>query len=192
MDGRRIMKSFPHSDFVAVYHPLVRTLHWLMALVIFVALGLGVWATQLPRGDLRGEVLFVHKSLGVAVLALVVVRILARLALETPPYTVALDRLTHLAAAGGHLALYALMIALPVSGYVMSNAGRHGVSFFGLFALPDFVGENKPLAESAAQAHYLFALAIGVILAVHLVAVVWHARFKRDEVLTRMWPRFQP
>ena len=61
------MQMFPPPRPVEVYNPALRTLHWLMALVIFGALGLGVWATQLPRGDLRSEVLFVHKSLGVAV-----------------------------------------------------------------------------------------------------------------------------
>ena len=186
------MKSCSPSQFIAVYHPLVRTLHWLMALLIFAALGLGVWATQLPRGDLRSEVLFVHKSFGVAVLALIVVRVLARLILGTPPYTVALDRLTHAAASAGHLVLYALMIALPVSGYLTSTAGGHDVPFFGLFTLPSLVSQDKAFAESAGQAHYVFAWAMGVVLAVHLVAVVWHAWFKRDEVLTRMWPRFRP
>ncbi len=186
------MKSYSPSQLVAVYHPLARTLHWLMALLIFCALGLGVWATQLPRGPMRGDVLFVHKSFGVAVLALIVVRIVVRLALGAPPYAAALGRLTHAAARAAHLLLYALMIALPVSGYLTSSAGGHDVSFFGLFSLPNLVGDNKPLSEAVGQAHYVFACAMGVVLALHLAAVVWHARVKRDEVLTRMWPRFQP
>ena len=186
------MKSNRPSQFVAVYHPLVRTLHWLMALLIFGALGLGVWSTQLPRGDARGEVLFVHKSIGVAVLALIVLRIVARLALGSPPYAVALDRLVHASAQAAHGLLYLLMIALPVSGYVMSSAGGHDVSFFGLFTLPPLVSPDKALAASADEAHYVFAWAIGVVLVLHLAAVVWHAWLKRDTVLTRMWPRFQP
>jgi cytochrome b561 len=186
------MKSYSPSQFVAVYHPVLRTLHWLMALLIFCALGLGVWATQLPRGAVRGEVLFVHKSIGVAVLALMVIRIVARLALGSPAYAAALGRLTHAAAHAAHILLYALMIALPVSGYLTSSAGGHEVSFFGLFSLPNLVGENKALDEGASQAHYVFAWMIGVVLVLHLLAVAWHARIKRDTVLTRMWPRFQP
>ena len=186
------MKSYSPSQFVAVYHPLLRTLHWLMALCIFGALGLGVWASELPRGATRSDVLFVHKSFGVAVLFLIVVRIVARLVLGSPAYAIALGRLTHAAAHTAHLLLYALMIAMPVSGYLTSAAGGHEVSFFGLFALPNLVGQNKALDEGASQAHYVFAFAIGVVLAVHLLAVVWHARIKRDSVLTRMWPRFQP
>ncbi len=186
------MKSYNPHEVVAVYHPFLRTLHWLMALFIFAALALGVWATQLPRGDARSEVLFVHKSFGVAVQALIVVRIVARLALGSPPYAVALGRLVHAGARAAHVLLYALMIAMPVSGYLTSSAGGHEVSFFGLFSLPNLVGQNKALDEGASQAHFVFAWAIGVILALHLAAVVWHARFKRDTVLTRMWPRFRP
>ena len=186
------MKSYTPSQLVAVYHPFVRTLHWLMALIIFVALGLGVWAAQLPRGDFRSSLLFYHKSLGVAVLILIVIRILARVALGTPPYTTPLDKLTEMAAGAGHLALYALMIAIPVSGYVMSTAGGHEVSFFGLFTLPSFLAENKPLAGAAAETHEALAWIIGIVIVVHLGATFWHARVKRDEVLTRMWPRFQP
>ncbi len=186
------MKSFPPSQFVALYHPFLRTLHWLMAALIFVALGLGVWSTQLPRGAIRSEVLFVHKSLGVAVLALIVVRIVARLALGSPVYAVALDRMTHAAARSAHLLLYALMIAMPVTGYLTSAAGGHDVSFFGLVSLPDLVGRNRAIDEGAGEAHYIFAWAIGAVITLHLIAVVWHAQFKRDTVLTRMWPRFQP
>jgi cytochrome b561 len=137
-------------------------------------------------------VLFVHKSFGITVLALVVLRIVIRLIVGAPAYVRPLGRLVHGAAGAGHLALYALMIAMPVSGYLSSVAGGHGVSFFGLFDLPNLVPENKALDDAASQAHFVFAWALGVTLGLHLAAVVWHARVKRDEVLTRMWPRFQP
>ena len=98
----------------------------------------------------------------------------------------------HAAASSGHLALYALMIAMPVSGYAKSAAGGNSVSFFGLFAVPSLLPKDRAIAEAAGQAHYVFAWLLGVTLVLHLAAVVWHARVKRDEVLTRMWPRFQP
>ena len=182
------MKAFPPPRVVEVYGPVLRTIHWLMAALIFVALALGVWATQLPRGETRSEVLFVHKSLGVTVLALVILRIIWRVKAGAPAYAEPLGRLTHAAASAGHLALYALMIALPVSGYLTSSAGGKEVSFFGLFSLPNLVGANKALDQAASQAHFVFAWLIGVTLALHLAAVVWHARVKRDTVLTRMWP----
>ena len=186
------MKAFPPPRVVESHSPALRTIHWLMALVIFVALGLGVWATQLPRGDLRDEVLFVHKSFGVTALALIVLRVVVRLAAGAPAYAVPLGRLVKAASESAHLLLYALMIAMPVSGYIMSSAGGYDVSFFGLFTLPNVVPHDKALAEAASWAHFIFAWAIGIAVALHLSAVVWHARVKRDTVLTRMWPRFRP
>ncbi|RBP04548.1 cytochrome b561 [Roseiarcus fermentans] len=186
------MKSYTPAQFIAVYNPAFRTLHWLMALLILIGLGLGVWASQLPKGDLRSEILFVHKSFGVAVLALVVIRILARLVLGLPAYPAPLGRLTEIAAGGAHAALYVLMIALPISGWVMSGFAGREVSFFGLYTLPQLVSENKELAGRAALAHEVLAWAIGVVIAVHLLAVVWHVVVKRDAVLTRMWPRWTP
>jgi cytochrome b561 len=186
------VKAVPPPRAVAVHNPVLRTFHWLMALLIFIALPLGVWASQLPRGNLRSEVLFVHKSFGITVLALVVLRIVVRLIVSAPAYARPLGRLVHGAAGAGHLALYALMIAMPVSGYLTSAAGGNIVPFFGLFTVPSVLPRDKALAEAASQAHYVFAWALGVTLLLHLGAVVWHARVKRDEVPTRMWPRFQP
>jgi cytochrome b561 len=185
------MKAFPPPRPVEVYNPALRTLHWLMAALIFVALALGVWAGQLPRGDLRSDVLFVHKSFGVTVLALVL-RVLIRLIRGAPSYAVPPGRLAQVAAGAAHFALYALMIALPVSGYLASSAGGHEVSFFGLFTLPNLVPHDKALDQAASEAHSIFAWAIGITLALHLAAVAWHARVKRDEVLTRMWPGWRP
>ena len=100
------MKAFPPPRVVESHSPALRTIHWLMALVIFVALGLGVWATQLPRGDLRDEVLFVHKSFGVTALALIVLRVVVRLAAGAPAYAVPLGRLVKAASeVGASLAL---------------------------------------------------------------------------------------
>ncbi len=186
------MKAFPPPRQIAVYDPGLRTLHWLMAALIFVALALGVWASLLPRGETRSEILFVHKSIGVTVLGLVALRLVWRLIAGAPEYVEPLGRLTHAAARAGHLALYALMIAMPVSGYLTSTAGGNEVSWFGLFSLPRLVGKDKFLDEAASWAHLVFAWVIAIVLAAHLGAVVWHAVIRRDSVLTRMWPRYRP
>jgi len=164
-------------------------IHWLMALVIFVALGLGVWATQLSHGDLRDEVLLVHKSFGITALALIVLRVVVRVAAGAPAYAVQLGRLVRAVSKSAHLLLYALMIAMPVSGYIMSSAGGYDVSFFGLITLPSIVPHDKALAEAASWAHFIFGWAIGIALVLHLSGVVWHALVRRDTVFARLWPR---
>jgi cytochrome b561 len=185
------MKAFPPHG-VVVYDPGLRALHWLMAALIFVALPLGVWASLLPRGGMRSEVLFFHKSIGVTVLGLVALRIIWRLIAGAPEYVEPLGRLTHAASRAGHLALYALMIAMPVSGYLGSTAGGSAVPWFGLFELPRLVAKDRFLAVAASWAHLVFAWMLAFVLAAHLGAVVWHAMIKRDSVLTRMWPSYRP
>jgi cytochrome b561 len=186
------MKAFPLPRAVAAYDPGLRTIHWLMAALIFVALPLGVSAALLPRGAMRIEILFFHKSIGVTVLGLIALRIVWRLIVGAPPYAEPLGKLTQVASRAGHLALYALMIAMPVSGYLGSNAGGRAVSWFGLFELPRLVYKDESLAAAAGWAHLVFAWMLAFVLAAHLGAVVWHAAIKRDSVLTRMWPTFRP
>jgi cytochrome b561 len=186
------MRSMAPVRRFAVYDPVQRCFHWLMAALIFVGLALGVWAHELPRGELRSDVLFFHKSIGVTVLALVILRIGWRIASGAPAYAEPLGRLTRGAAHSAHMALYALMVVMPVSGYVLSSAGGNDVSWFGLFSLPSVLPKDGALSQAGREAHYLFAWAIGIVLALHLAAVVWHTTVRRDTVLTRMWPSYRP
>ncbi len=187
------MKVFPPPREAAVHNSGLRFFHWLMAALIFTALPLGVWASQEPHGSAtRSEILFFHKSIGVTVLGLVVLRIVWRLAAGAPAYAEPLGWLVQVASRAGHLALYALMIAMPVSGYLTSTASGSPLPWFGLFTLPRLVGKDKSLAEATSWAHYTFAWTLAFVLAAHLAAVIWHAGIRRDSVLTRMWPRYRP
>jgi cytochrome b561 len=187
------MKVFSSPQGGASHDPGLRTIHWLMAALIFVALPLGVWASLLPSGgEARIEILFFHKSIGVTVLGLIALRIVWRLIVGAPAYAEPLGRPIQVASRAGHFALYALMIAMPVSGYLGSTAGGRAVSWFGLFELPRLVAKDRGLAVAAGWTHLVFAWMLAFALAAHLGAVVWHAMIKRDSVLTRMWPSFRP
>jgi cytochrome b561 len=186
------MKVFTLPRAPAVHNPGLRFFHWLMAALIFVALPLGVWASLLPRGETRSEILFVHKSIGMTVLCLVVLRIVWRLIAGAPAYAEPLGRLTHAAAQSAHIALYALMIAMPVSGYVLSAGSGADIPWFGLFSFPVLLPKDEALRTAGSWAHYIFAWTIAFVLAAHLGAVVWHAAIRRDSVLTRMWPGYRP
>jgi cytochrome b561 len=169
--------------------PALRALHWTIALLIFAAIGVGVYAIELPRSPFRLELLNLHKSLGLAVLALVVVRVVVRLVTEAPPHSPALDVVTDYASKLAHFALYALMIAMPVSGYIHSSASLHPFDWFGLFPVPMLVGEDAGLDHFAKQAHYVLAWAISAVIALHVLAALWHLLVKKDNVFARMGPR---
>ncbi len=173
----------------ARYDATLRILHWAKAAIILVAIALGVVAAFLPRGvSPRVELLTIHKSLGMTALVLIVLRLVWRLIVGAPPYSAALGVLSRLGAHAAHIALYALMIAMPVTGYVNSVAGGHPPPWFGLFDWPALIARNDALAHRAGFAHYWLAWAIGAVLALHLAAAAWHAWVKRDDVFARMCP----
>ena len=170
-----------------------RTFHWLVAALMLVGIALGVAAALLPAGvGPRPALLFVHKSIGMTVLILVVLRVGYRLYAGAPAYGEALGALMRAAARAEHVDLYALMLAMPVTGYVTSTAGGHDVSWFGLFAWPAVVAPDKALAERAAGAHLVLAWAVGALIALHLAAAAWHYWVKRDDIVARMWPSAAP
>jgi cytochrome b561 len=164
-----------------------RWLHWGTAALIFVAIGLGLVSAYLPVGQQpRKGLLEIHKSLGFTIFALVIVRLAWRLFRGEPAYRQPLGRLIHLASRGGHIALYALMIFMPVSGYLFSAAGGYSLPWFGLFQWPRLLPHNDSLAAWGEVLHDRGAWVIVGVILLHLVAIAWHHWIKRDEVLSRM------
>lgn len=171
------------------YDRAQRMFHWAIAALIFLAIAIGVVATFLPPGKSpRVELLMLHKSLGMTVLVLAALRLAYRLFAGAPPYGQTPAPRTRVAERLAHIALYVLMIAMPVAGYVNSAAGGHDVPWFDLFAWPIVAPQDEGLSHIAAQTHYWLAWTIGVVLALHLAAVAWHSWVKRDDVFARMWP----
>jgi cytochrome b561 len=169
------------------YDAVQRLLHWLMALIIFAAIGLGVYSSYLEPGTpLRRELLFIHKSLGMTALILVALRVLYRASVGAPDYTPALTRLNGLTANFAHLMMYGLMFVMPISGYIDSVAGGHDVPWFGLFDWPLIVPQDKSLSFSGELVHRWGAYLLYVVLAVHIAAVIWHQCVRRDGVMARM------
>jgi cytochrome b561 len=174
------------SDYY-VYGPAQRGLHWLMAAVIIVAIGLGLYAADLPKGDpSKGFLFLLHKSFGMTALLLAIPRLIMRFVKGAPPYRVPLDRLIWLAASGGHAALYVLMFCVPIAGYVLSSAADRPVPWFGLFEFPRLVAPDKAVTGIAEEAHVVGAWILIVVVATHILAAIWHKMVKKDDVMARM------
>lgn len=169
------------------YDRAQRLFHWSMAILIGLAIVIGLYCwTQPPGTSPRRELLDLHKSLGTTAGALILFRIGYRLWRGEPPYRRPLPNAVHLAAKVGHLALYGLMISMPVSGYLDSAAGGYSLPWFGLFSWPRLVGLDKALSHKAAEVHEIGAWLLLAVLAIHVGAVAWHAWVVRDEVPSRM------
>jgi cytochrome b561 len=183
------MTSQPSDDSESRFRfgRVLRWLHWTTAALILIAIGLGVVSAFLPVGQQpRKGLLEIHKSLGFTILALVIVRLAWRLWTGEPPYRQPLDRLTHLASRAGHAGLYAMMIFMPVTGYMFSAAGGYSLPWFGLFQWPRLLPHDMALADRGELLHDRAAWVIVGIVLLHLAAVGWHRWIRRDEVLSRM------
>lgn len=167
-------------------------LHWLIAVAIAATFGLGLYMHDLPLSPDKLKLYSWHKWAGVTIFALVLVRLLWRLSHEPPALPASMPRPLRLAAQAAHWVLYALMFALPLSGWLMSSAKGFQTVWFGLLPLPDLVAKDKALGNALAQVHELLAWTLLVLVVLHVVAALKHHFIDRDTVLTRMLPRRQP
>lgn len=170
------------------YDGVALSLHWVMALLIGGGWVLALVLDELPKGPDRMALLGAHKTIGVAVLALVVVRLAWRSFNPPPAALEGSPAWARLAAAGGHLGLYALMFALPFSGVLMSQAGDHPVAVFGLFDLPTLVAPDKELSHTLHEVHEVLANLILALVGVHVAAALFHQHVWRDGTMARMLP----
>ncbi len=167
---------------------LSQLLHWLIAALIGVQIALGLIGTALPLSMTKLATLARHKSLGITLLALMLVRLAWRGMNPTPalpdtlrPHERVLARITH-------TGLYVLVIALPLTGWIMSSARGFPVSWFNLFQLPNLVGRNAALYHAMVRLHVLLAIALGLILVLHVAAAIKHHFVLKDDTLRRMLP----
>lgn len=170
------------------YAPVLRRLHWLMALLILAAYLLIEQRGLFPRGS-GGRVAMMqgHFWVGIAVFVLVWWRVLARRKHGAPLITPPLDRYSALAAKALHLALYAFFIVMPLLG--MATAWCDGkaimIPFTGM-ALPALLPENEALAHQLEDLHGTIGEAFYWVIGLHVVAAIWHHLFRRDDTLRRM------
>jgi cytochrome b561 len=171
------------------YTPLAKSLHWLMALMIFGLLALGFYMSDLPLSPEKLQLYSWHKWAGVTVFVLVWLRLAWRITHRPPALPGSMSPLMQLGAHAGHLMLYALMIAIPLSGWLMSSAKGFQTVWFGVLPIPDLIGKDKALGQSLAELHE--ALNIGLLLLVigHALAAAFHHFVHKDDTLRRMLPR---
>lgn len=172
----------------ACYDPVAKGLHWLMALLVIGLWSVGLVMDDLPKGDVRSQVIGLHKAMGVVVLVLAMARLGWRLGHPAPELPATMPALERLAAKLGHWALYGLMIALPVDGILLSQAGGRVVNVFGV-VLPTVLDKNEALKEIFETAHEAMGWLLAVVIAVHVAAALRHHFMLKDDVLTRMLPR---
>ena len=162
--------------------------HWTVALLILLQIGLGVTAVLWRLSPLKLELFVWHKSTGMLILVLMLARLAWRLANRSPQLPPATPRWERRAAHASHAALYALAIALPLSGWVINSAAAVPFSVLWLVPLPPIVAPDEHVEALAKLTHFSLLAALCLVLAVHIGAALRHHLVKRDDVLRRMLP----
>ena len=173
------------------YGDVAIALHWFMAILLIVLLAMGVYMVSLPDAgfDTRKIALIIyHKQLGILALVLALLRLAWRIQQALPALVQTLPDWQKVIARLVHLCMYGLLLALPVTGWLLSSAAGFPVSFLGLFDLPDLLAPNDYLFHALTVAHRWLAYALIALTVIHAVAALAHHFLVKDETLARMLP----
>lgn len=163
-------------------------LHWVVAILVIVLLVVGLVMTGMKPGPDMLRIYATHKSIGITVLALAVLRLTWKLANPHPAALPTHRQWEKLLAKAVHIFLYFAIVAMPLSGWIMSSAKGFPVSVFGWFTLPDLVPPDKDLTKAASQFHEMLAYSLIVAIVLHFSGALKHHLIDKDGTLRRMLP----
>ena len=171
---------------VPAYTITARILHWVTASLVLITLPLGLVIANDWGGPLQDPLYNLHRSIGVLILLIVLVRAVYRWTHPPAPLPDDVPPLQQLAATATHWALYTLLIVQPFLGWIGTSAYRAPIIVFGLFELPPIWPEDRAFSDRVLFVHSLTGLAIAVLLAAHIGAALHHHFVRRDRILLRM------
>ena len=165
-------------------------LHWLIALGVLAQIGLGWWMQEIPKNPpgVRAYWFNVHKSIGMTIALLVLLRIAWRFRHPAPPLPAGIPAWQRRAAAISHALLYACLLGMPLVGFLGSTYSGYPIKYFGI-TLPTWGYKSDPLKGFFSAVHLGFAWAFMTLIALHAGAALKHLLIDRDAVFRRMWPR---
>lgn len=163
-------------------------LHWLIGIMILMSLSVGLYMVGLALSPNKLRLYSWHKWAGVTIFMLVLVRSLWRLTHAAPPLPDDVPVWQRKVAEATHYALYALLIVIPLTGWLMSSAKGFQTVYFGVIPIPDMLAKNEGMGETLALVHrYLNYSMIGLVIA-HIAAALKHHFIDKDDILRRMLP----
>lgn len=175
------------------YHKIAMSLHWLMALLIIGMIALGIFMGDIKPLALRIDVYQFHKSIGITLLFLALIRLGWRFTHPAPALPESMNTLEKTGAHTAHWLLYALMIIMPLSGWLIASTSKYPTLFYLLFEMPHLPLpasiDSKALHEQAEAVHAISTQWVAIPLIIgHFMAGLFHHYIRKDNVLTRMLP----
>ena len=178
----------PNQSSPARYGAVAQTFHWMIAALIVTQFTLGYMQDDLPIGAHKLALLARHKSFGMTVLMLAILRLLWRLMHRPPELPDHMTSLERKLARATHIAFYVLLFAMPLTGWMMSSAKNYSVSWFGLFTWPNLIGKNEAAFDFLRATHDTMSVILFSIAVLHILAALKHHFWNKDNVLLRMLP----
>lgn len=170
------------------YGVVAKFFHWIMALAIIGMLAVGLYMEGLEISPDKFKLYGIHKSVGALLLSLVFLRLLWKSINVNPKLPRGMAWYEVAGAHSSHLMLYLLMLAMPLSGWMMSSFAGFPVSVFGWFTLPDLVAADRDMQKLFKEIHEYAGYFLIAVIAAHLGASLFHHFIKKDTILTRMLP----
>ncbi|QCE35081.1 cytochrome b [Acetobacteraceae bacterium] len=168
------------------FSPSLRVIHSLMALCILFELITGL-IMALDLTPYFSQILAFHRPVGILLFGLIFLRIIVRFATKNPLLPVETPVDQKIAAYSMQIALYFLMLGMPLSGWLMTSAGGYPVRIWGDFILPGLVAKNASLHTVFAGWHLWLAVALAVLIVLHIMAAFYHKHILRDDIYQRMF-----
>jgi len=178
----------PNHDPPTRYTGVAQSLHWIIAGLIVTQFILAWTADDLPLGAHKLALLARHKSFGMTVLMLAILRLLWRYRHPPPGLPTAMTAVERRLARATHIAFYVLLFAMPITGWMMSSAKNYSVSWFGLFTWPNLIGKNETAFDFLKNTHDYLSFILFGIAVLHVLAALKHHFWNKDDVLRRMLP----
>jgi cytochrome b561 len=171
------------------YPTTSKWLHWLVAACVLTTAPVAIAMTRVGEGPTQDALFNIHKSLGVLIFILVVLRLINRLMVGAPAPEPGIERWQKAASSTTHGLLYLLLVTMPIVGYVANSLYGAPTPFFGLFELPSITAENQPLSEKLFTLHRWAGFLMIALVLMHIGAALFHHVIRGDNVLRRMLPR---
>jgi cytochrome b561 len=168
------------------YTLTARILHWITAALVLIMVPIGVAMANADFGGAQDTLYHLHRSIGVLLLPIVLIRLIYRLRNPAPPLPADIPRIQQLAAHMTHWGLYTLLIVQPVVGWIATSAYRAPILFFWLFEVPPIWPVDQAFSERMFAVHRLIGIAIVLLVCAHVGAALFHHFIRKDRVLMRM------
>ncbi|MBK9160563.1 MAG: cytochrome b [Nitrosomonadales bacterium] len=172
----------------ATYTRTAIALHWAVAVLIFAAFPLGLYMHDLPLSPVKLKLYSYHKWIGVTIFMLAILRVTWRTMHRPPALPGTMPAWEKFTAHTVHLLLYALLFAIPLSGWLMSSAKGFQTVWFGVLPLPDLIGKDKELGELLEDIHVALNFTLLGLVFAHVAGALKHHFIERDGILARMLP----